>query len=148
MDNTWGIVRAVLDLVLRAGGGPTAHGKFLLLKDPTKELLRWVLGSGKFQALRLCALSALELANVVIGWWLCALAAHLGAVGQSKSAPWAHCCGPGQQTSCVIVVLGYDGDGHFQAQATVPCLTKVHGFMPDQLQTHHPTTTSTIDTDM
>lgn len=37
MDNAWGIVRALVDMVLSK-----EDGKFLLVKDPMKELLRWV----------------------------------------------------------------------------------------------------------
>jgi translation initiation factor 3 subunit D len=35
MDNCWGIVRALVDLLLSRD-----DGKFLLVKDPAKEILR------------------------------------------------------------------------------------------------------------
>ncbi len=38
MDHCWGIVRALVDMVMRLD-----DGKYLLVKDPMKELLRWVL---------------------------------------------------------------------------------------------------------
>jgi translation initiation factor 3 subunit D len=43
MDHCWGIVRALVDMLLKLD-----DGKFLLLKDPNKELLRvYNLGSGE-----------------------------------------------------------------------------------------------------
>jgi hypothetical protein len=38
MEHCWGIVRALVDMIMKLD-----DGKYLLLKDPMKELLRYVL---------------------------------------------------------------------------------------------------------
>jgi hypothetical protein len=55
---------------------------------------------------------------------------------------------PGQQTYCDAVKVENGGDGHFQANAEVPCLTSFGGFMPDNLRPNPPTIANTIDADM
>jgi hypothetical protein len=42
---------------------------------------------------------------------------------------------PGRQTYCAIVKVDNGGDGHFQAEAAVQCLTSFGGFLPNQPQT-------------
>lgn len=37
LSNGWGIVRTISDMVLNAGGG---DGKYVLVKDPNKSILR------------------------------------------------------------------------------------------------------------
>lgn len=40
MDHCWGIVRALVDMLNKL-----EDGKYLLMKDPMKELLRWVVAA-------------------------------------------------------------------------------------------------------
>jgi hypothetical protein len=96
--------------------------------------------SGKFQALRLCALSALELANVDFGLrskvghrWLVVLRFYhiLGRSWSEEKCAFGALLRPGQQTRCAIVKIGNGGDGHFQVKAAVQCLTSFGGFLPD-----------------
>jgi hypothetical protein len=46
---------------------------------------------------------------------------------------------PGRQTYCAVVKVDNGGDGHFQAEAAVRCLTSFGGFLPDQPQTQSST---------